>query len=536
MESAASFPRPGSSAERLLREGTADFVWRGPDGSEALTHWQAYSYGHGDMIASGGLSRALGLPTAWPDRRERHVTARIDRYIEQLALLARTPYLLLAIGFDFVRPVPRLVELLDRWNEAGYKRTGVWLVNAGLDDYLDLVAHHRDVLPTLALDPNPYWMGFYASRPELKAACRELGRRLIATDNERATAATVTVTGERVGAVASPDDDVHSVAWWHAVTSNHHDYITGTAPDRVAHGEQTRWLRDALAHTTPTGPPIQDHDGGRLSWARTDTRVTATTPWITAVFDERHGGALVSLSDAAGVERLAAPSLELRSYAESGGLWRMGHEFHGGRWALRDCTTHHRGEITVTADTERVCVIIRATLDGRPAEVRVELTADDPSFVVHTSVTAPLRRTVTLATHQRSPIASLAMHQPGGMVTRPLQRWYDPTFWPLHSFAVALPDAGSGPLPGLGIAAAVPTALTANPGGAVEAVVARTAVKELAFGVLPVLAPAWGRKWGTQHATLTLRWLDGPDPAAVTQAGRDLARRADQASGDQPPM
>lgn len=545
MEPAASFPRPGSSAELLLGEGTADFVWRGPDGSEALAHWQAFGYGHGDMIASGGLSRALGLPTAWPDRRERHVAARINRYIEQLSLVARTPYLLLAVGFDFVRPVPRLVELLDRWNETDYERTGVWLVNAGLDDYLDLVAHHRDKLPTLSLDPNPYWMGFYASRPGLKAACRDLGRHLVAVDNERATAATV--GGGPTGRAGRPEDDGHSVAWWRAVTSNHHDYITGTAPDRVARGEQMRWLRAALADTAPTGPgsgipypsiaPEQD-DGrsDRPSWTRTGAQVTVTTAWLTAVFDELRGGALVSLTDASGAELLAAPSLELRSYAESGGLWRMGHEFRGGRWTLRDCTTRHRAEITVTAHTELVRVTIRATLDGRPAEVVVELAAGDPSILVRTSVTAPNRRTVTLAAHQRSPIGSLAMHQPGGMVTRPLQRWYDPTFWPLHSFAVALPDAdGGGPPPGLAVAAAVATALHANPAGTVETVVARTAVKELAFGAIPVLAPAWGRRWGTQHADIALRWLDDPNPATVIQAGRELTRRVDQAAGRQPP-
>lgn len=545
MESAANFPRPGSSAELLLDAGTADFVWRGPDGSEVLARWQTYGYGHGDMIASGGLSRALGLPTAWPDRRQRHVAARIDTYIEQLSRVALTPYLLLAVGFDFVRPVPRLVGLLDRWNETDYERTGVWLVNAGLDDYLDLVAHHRDTLPTLALDPNPYWMGFYASRPELKAACRDLGRRLVAADNERATVATV--GGHPAGLAPRPDDDAHSAAWWRAVASNHHDYITGTAPDRVAHGEQTRWLHDALADTAQTDPgndiphrstaPAQaDGRGDRPSWTRTGSRVTVTTAWLTAVFDEQRGGALVSLTDASGAERLAAPSLELRSYAESGGLWRMGHEFHGGRWMLRDCTTRHRAEITVTDTTELVRVTIRATLDGRPAEVVVELAADDPSILVRTSVNAPNRRTVTLATHQRSSIATLAMHQPGGMVTRPLRRWYEPTFWPLHSFAIALSETGSGSLPGLAVAAGVATALHANPAGTVETVVARTAVKELAFRVLPVLAPAWGRKWGTQDAAIALRWLDEPDPATSIQTGRALARRVDQAAGRPPPQ
>lgn len=545
MESAASFPRPGTSAELLLAERTADFVWRGPDGSEVLAHWHTYGYGHGDMIASGGLSRALGLPTAWPDRRERHVAARIDSYIDQLSRVARTPYLLLAIGFDFVQPVPRLVELLDRWNETGYERTGVWLVNAGLDDYLDLVAFHRDKLPTLSLDPNPYWTGFYASRPELKAACRDLGRRLVVADNERAAAA---VAGaEQTRGANRMRGDGHAVAWWRAVTSNHHDYVTGTAPDRVAHGEQMRWLRAALADIARIGSageipnrpgePDRDHECEPCpSWTRDGTRVTVTTRWFTAVFDEQRGGALVSLTDVSGAEQLAAPSLELRSYAESGGLWRMGHEFRGGRWALRDRTTLRPAEVTVSASQGVVRVTIRGKLDDRPTEIDVVFGANHPSVLVHTSVTAPNRRTVTLATHQQTPITSLAMHQPGGMVTRALQRWYEPTFWPLHSFAAALPDTASGePVTGLVLAAAVATALHATASGTVEAVIARTATKELAFGAIPVLAPAWGRKWGTQHADLALQWVDRPDPATVITVGRDLARWVDHAVGRRPP-
>ncbi|MEP7382342.1 MAG: hypothetical protein ABI910_11680, partial [Gemmatimonadota bacterium] len=56
-EPATNFPRPGTSAALLTAAQTADFIWRGPDGSEVLTHWHAYGYGHGDLIASGGLSR-----------------------------------------------------------------------------------------------------------------------------------------------------------------------------------------------------------------------------------------------------------------------------------------------------------------------------------------------------------------------------------------------------------------------------------------------------------------------------------------------
>ncbi len=550
-ESAANFPRPGTSAALLTAEQTADFIWRGPDGSEVLTHWHAYGYGHGDLIASGGLSRALGLPTAWPDRREPRVAARVEGYIEQLSRLARTPYLLLAIGFDFVNPVPRLVELLDRWNQGGYDRTGVWLVNAGLDDYLDLVAHHRDTLPTLCLDPNPYWMGFYASRPGLKRACKDLGRRLLAADNERARTA---IAGSGLTDPPPPTSgEACAAAWWTAATSNHHDFVTGTAPDRVANGEQWPWLRVALANTPWAGSPRDSSDGvtatcgdatsphdhksdDRASWARDGTIVRVTTKWLTAVFDEQRGGALVSLTDTSGNEHVAAPSLELVSYAESGGLWRMGNEFRGGRWVIADRSIRHPARITVTTFKNGARLTIRGVLEGRSTQISVELATHKPNIELATSVKAPDRRTVTLSIYQRSPISSLFMHQPGGVVTRPLQRWYKPTFWPLHSFAAALPDSGTGaPAAGLILAAAVPTALHATATGAVEIVVARTATKEVAFGFVPVLAPAKGHERGTQIANIALRWLDHPDPATTIEAGRELCACVDRAAGRREP-
>ncbi|HIP71800.1 MAG TPA: hypothetical protein EYH05_10450, partial [Anaerolineae bacterium] len=53
-----NFPRAGSSAERLLKqERTLDFVWRDQNGAQVLCHWNAFTYGQGDMLAYAGVSR-----------------------------------------------------------------------------------------------------------------------------------------------------------------------------------------------------------------------------------------------------------------------------------------------------------------------------------------------------------------------------------------------------------------------------------------------------------------------------------------------
>lgn len=540
LERAANFPRPGTSAAHLLTEGTADFVWRAADGSEVLTRWMSHGYGHGDMIASGGLSRVMGLPAAWPDRRPRQVDARIDRYLTELRSIARTPYRLLVIGYDFVRPVPRLVELLDDWNARHHDRTGTWLVNAAIDDYLDLVSHHRDDLPTIELDPNPYWMGFYATRPDLKANARELGRRLLAADAHEATAAVTRTSSHGIPPSQRP-------AWWIAATSNHHDFVTGTAPDRVALKEQAAWLASAIDATPWPNPRPDDEsepsddtgsdsvgsDPGPLTVHHDGHQLVVMAPWGSATFDRRRGGALVSLTNRCGAELLTRPSLELRAYTDSGGLWRLGNELHGGHWSLTDRSTHHPATIQVDHDGDVVHVHVRTPLAGRTSSLHHTIRSGDPTIVTRSSVDVPNRRTVTLVVHQRANTSGVTMHQPGGVVERPLRRWYEPTYWPLHSFAVTQVDR-SGPA-ALAVATATPTGLHLEADGTTEVIVARTAVKEIAFHVVPVMAPAWGLKWERQDAVVVFGWHDPDRHRSTVDLGRHLAAISDRTIGHMAP-
>ena len=175
-----NFPLPGSSAERLLKsERSLDFIWRGSDGSQLLSHWNAFTYAQGDMLAYTGATRVYIFPAYRANRSDKHIASRIKEYSNQLAPVSRTPYLFCPIGGDFVAPIPNLLELLDHYNQVVYPSTGIWLVNAGLDDYLSLIEPHQAKLPVLQLDPNPYWTGFYTSRPSLKARAFRLSEQLV---------------------------------------------------------------------------------------------------------------------------------------------------------------------------------------------------------------------------------------------------------------------------------------------------------------------------------------------------------------------
>ena len=110
-------PIPGSTAHALLREArTLDFVWRGADGSEVLCHWNAFTYAQGDLLAHAGLTRWMGAPLSIPWRSTCHVARRVAAFVRDLAPLARTPYMLCPIGFDFVAPIARLGDLVDAHN------------------------------------------------------------------------------------------------------------------------------------------------------------------------------------------------------------------------------------------------------------------------------------------------------------------------------------------------------------------------------------------------------------------------------------
>lgn len=547
-----SFPRPGSSAESLEKTVGPDFIWQGPDGSEVLAHWLAHGYGHGDMIASRGFTRTLQLPLSWSARRPKTVARRIRRYADELATSARTPYLLLALGHDFVAPVPDLVSIIDEWNRLHYDSTGLWLVNASMEDYFSLVSFHRDRLDTIEFDPNPCWSGFYASRPDLKATARRLHGDLIAADHQHAVeyanthAATDGGTPVRAAGHTGSTHGTLMEAWWTGVTSNHHDFITGTSPDRVAHGEQQPALQRALqllgadpsrsrasgteaaAHrveppadhvgTGATAPdvraPVQHVDPADtgIVWSRSGSLVKIELGWARAVFDEARGGTLRSLVDRSGRDLIEGCALALHSHRDGGGLWRMGFEFRGGTWrtADRSCINPSRLSVSYSSTPGAVVVSIDTTLENRPVSVRAFLSIDEPQMIVDTVVSLPNRRTVSVTMPVHGEVDRIDMHQPGGFIGRPLQRCYDPTYWPLHSFAhlgSCHDNTGEGrTIDQLVVAVVAPTAIHVDPNGEVHVVVARSAVKELAYGMVPILAPVWGRRWSAQRSTVAFRW------------------------------
>lgn len=478
----SAYPLRGSSADLLLRHlRTQDFVWRAPDGAEVLCHWNAFTYFQGDMLAHVGIIRWMGVTFGVPWRTGRHIAGRIDRLVDQLGPLSRTPYLFCPIGCDFNGPIPRLLELLDRYNETHYPETGVWVVNAGMDDYFELLEAHRSALPVLALDPNPYWMGFYASRPDAKRRIQRTSRKLVLAeklvhDDERCV-------------------DELERGWELVVLSNHHDFITGTSPDRVYKHEQLPWLVEAeqladacIERLSPHAKAPEEPAPTPPEWRLSEGRLEVETPHYRLVLDERVGGCIVS-AEVDGRETLSGPANDLVLYRDSGGLWRLGHEFAGGRFRELTRASEHPARIEAREHDGVLEVRVRSELGGLDVERRLWLRADRPLVRMQIDGAAARQRTVTCRFPTLSDAMHLSMNVPGGVAERPLEKLHTPTFWPARSFAHFVSEEGWGLAAFLGGPSAV--GLTAP--GVLEWIALRNAPIELAFGVLPVPAhPASG--------------------------------------------
>ncbi len=224
-------PPPGSVASDLLQQGL-DFVWQARDGSETLAHWMPGSYCQGDPPLRSPLST-------------------IDAVRQVLATnqpASPTPYIFVPIGCDFRPPQAGLLDLVSMWNAQEYASTGVWAVAATFDHYEQLVDAHRDVLQTRRFDPTPYWTGFYASRPVLKSLHLRATQALLGAEIFGAIA--------DAAARGNEDDWLQQVrgrtdaiggGWATLVPGNHHDFITGTALDKVYQGEQIPRLSTAIS-------------------------------------------------------------------------------------------------------------------------------------------------------------------------------------------------------------------------------------------------------------------------------------------------
>ncbi len=239
-----SFARVDSNTSAFLRsQGSADFVWEGLDGEEVLAHWMVGFYGQGDTIDTDFIMApyclaAFGIdPCPLVNPAPEFTNPRIQGYLDSLDPVSPTGYMFIPVGSDFAFPNPNLVTYMDNWNSMMFEETGVWCAAATFEHYAMLVDAHREELPSFQRDINPYWTGFYTTRPVLKDYNQWCTSDLTAVEIFSVLAGS---------AGYSYPEEIINDAWDGIVFMNHHDGITGTSLDYVYYQEQIPMGEEAL--------------------------------------------------------------------------------------------------------------------------------------------------------------------------------------------------------------------------------------------------------------------------------------------------
>ena len=231
---------------------------------------------------------------------------------------------------------------------------------------------------------------------------------------------------------------------------------------------------------------------------------------------EETGGGIVRAWDAGTGRTLlnGDVSNDLVSYRDSGGLWRMGHEYKGGhlREGLR--ASHRRARLGVRETDGAVEVSSEVEIDGE--RFRRVARFVEGSQVIRFMVEGRAARghTVTVRFSTGIRASRLVMDAPGGVVTRPLARQYDPTFWPVQRFVHVFGDGGGFAALFLGM----PGAVAYREAGRLETIAFRNAVQERVRDILPIPGMPVA---GYDHARHLFEYAISFDPAGERAGAGD---------------
>jgi alpha-mannosidase len=190
------------------------------------------------------------------------------------------------------------------------------------------------------------------------------------------------------------------------------------------------------------------------------------------------------LEDASSGELLlGGPSNDLISYKDSGGLWRMGYEFAGGIWSQRDRASKERVEFEALERNGGLEISWLSVLDGAEIRRAVWVQVDSPIIHFRLQGRAPKRRTVTASFSTDIVADRFLMDTPGGVVSRPNEKGYSPTFWPFQHF-LHVRDSDSGR--GLALYQKLPGAASFASDGTLQVIALRNAPRERAYHILPL--------------------------------------------------
>ncbi|MBC8755465.1 hypothetical protein H2O64_12380 [Kordia sp. YSTF-M3] len=451
-----------TTAKNLLdtNNGDVDFIWQGADGSEVIAHWLEDHYDQGNNIDVTASDYATPQAIINCGNKVNSSTniGHITSYIGANQPVSPTPYIYVHVSSDFLLPHQNLVQDAIDWNKSaeGYAKTGVYVVVATFDEYIRLVDNHKNKLKTRTYNaasaatdfaPNPYWMGYYASRPELKILHNKATKSLLSAESFQVLENTL--LGTNATEKKTQSAAIYN-AWNTLAASTHHDYITGTAVDGVYMNEQLPMLDQTLTQGTSltqnfmqnitnnikqipgaiavfnqlgmSNKGIVAYDsGGKTSYLNVEapslgyqlndiaaaskgdgSLKSAINPngdyyfqnsFLTATFDQKTGEISSVIDKATGNNILSANANEIVFYKDSGDIYRFGYETGCG--FTEDTNVSYTIQ-SITADTtnalnKSITIKKQYTVDKItfPYTITYSLRQGEPFLRISTTGTAP---------------------------------------------------------------------------------------------------------------------------------------------------
>ncbi|HEU4836414.1 MAG TPA: hypothetical protein VFS90_18435 [Pyrinomonadaceae bacterium] len=223
----------GSSlACTLMSQGVA-FNWQASDNSQVFAHFMPDTYGV--PFYSNGDEENASVWTSFV--ASEFLSDSYNQICGSLSAVTWPGDIAFApAGGDFSVPDTSWLGGVQTANQ----QQGETNVTLGtFPEYVEAVQASGAALVTSPIDPSNFWTGYFGSRPELKILQARASRDLVAAETVSSLL--------RLGAVTSSstldalDASIEQV-WNILAPSSHHDFVTGTSPDRVYKMEQLPML------------------------------------------------------------------------------------------------------------------------------------------------------------------------------------------------------------------------------------------------------------------------------------------------------
>lgn len=207
-----------------------------------------------------------------------------------------------------------------------------------------------------------------------------------------------------------------------------------------------------------------------------------------------------------GREWIRAPSLDVRAFDDQGGLYRIGSETDGCRFTPGELPEGATSVEVVERGPARAVVRVR----HGAMTIALGVTAGTRRVDVDVDAAALRGQTYTLHLETAASGATGWFDQPAGVVSRPSQRLFDPTFWPMVRGVDLVRDDRSG----FAVLSSVSSGVRYGTDGGLDVMISRNAYTERC----DVLGAS-----GTEAVHATLRFALRPHAAAIDLLAEALA-------------